>query len=78
MSLTVRFLCASTMVLDGFRFLFRFGGWLGLERIVLRPFGVKCTPLEPAPHNHVGPTGQTNIVKHESLGNHFMMLYRLS
>ena len=31
-------------------------GWLGLERIVLRPFGLKCTPLEPAPQNQVGPT----------------------
>ena len=31
-------------------------GLLGLEKNVLRPLGLKCTPLEPAPHNHVGPT----------------------
>ena len=30
------------------------GGELGLERIVLRPFGLKCTPLDDAPQNEVG------------------------
>ena len=29
---------------------------MGLDRFVLRPFGLKYTQLEPAPHNHVGPT----------------------
>ena len=62
------------------------GGRLDLERIVLRPFGLKCTPQEPAPHNHVGPTdaakghschgGRANIAENESLGNHFNALRR--
>ena len=57
------------------------GGWLGLERIVLTPFGLKCTPLELAPHNHVGPTDASkgrnchgepaNIVENEPPGDHF-------
>ena len=57
------------------------GGRLGLERIVLRPLGLKCTPLEPAPHNHVGPTDASkghnchgepaNIVENEPPGDHF-------
>ena len=56
-------------------------GWLGLERIALTPFGLKCTPLEPAPHNHVGPTDASkghnchaepaNIVENEPSGDHF-------
>ena len=57
------------------------GGRLGLERIVLRPLGLKCTPLEPAPHNHVGPTDASkshnyqeepaNIVENEPPGDNF-------
>ena len=32
------------------------GGWLSLERILHRQFGSRSKPLEPAPHNDVGPT----------------------
>ena len=81
MSLAASFRCVLKIVLDGFQFLDFFGGRLGLERIVLRPFGLKCTPLEPAPHNHVGPTDASkgrnchgepaNIVENEPPGDHF-------
>ena len=56
MSLAASFRCVLKIVLIKLGFWTFSGGWLGLERIVLTPFGLKCTPLELAPHNHVGPT----------------------
>ena len=68
-------------VLDGIWFPVCSGGQLSLERIVFRPFGLKCTPLEPALHNHVGPTDASkgrnchgepaNLVEKEPPGDHF-------
>ena len=52
----------------GFGFENFVGGWLGEEKNVPRPFGLKCTPLEPAPHNHVGPTDASK--GHSSHGEH--------
>ena len=80
MSLAASFRCVLKLVLDGFRFL-DFFWWLVGPRFFLRPFGLKCTQLEPAPHNHVGSTDASkgrnchgepaNIVENEPPGDHF-------